>query len=81
MSTILVKGHTGKDHQEGSTTSLDTAAPLGFPLEEKRFFFQRTGAYNPDAIATQVYMPRYTTLTCALLSKHSPAFSMTLIQP
>ncbi|KAI0148902.1 phthalate transporter [Pestalotiopsis sp. NC0098] len=53
MSTILVKGHTGKDHREGSTTSLDTAAPLGFSLEEKRFFFQRTAAYNPDAIATQ----------------------------
>lgn len=61
MSTILVKGHAGKDHREGSTTSLDTAAPLGFPLEEKRFFFQRTAAYNPDAIATQVHTPQPTT--------------------
>jgi hypothetical protein len=30
-----------------------TAAPLGVPAEEKRFWFQRTIKYDPDAIATQ----------------------------
>lgn len=28
--------------------------PLGVPKEEKRFFFQRTKEYDPNAIATQV---------------------------
>jgi hypothetical protein len=28
--------------------------PLGVPGEEKRFWFQRSKGYNPDAIATQV---------------------------
>src|ERR1700761_4209600 len=37
--------------------AIDAAAedipPLGEPREEKRFFFQRTKAYDPNAIATQ----------------------------
>ena len=28
--------------------------PLGVPKEEKRFWFQRTRKYDPNAIATQV---------------------------
>ncbi|KAI1840048.1 hypothetical protein JX266_013739 [Neoarthrinium moseri] len=52
MATVLVKGAESKVYATESTTSLDTAAPLGYPLEEKRFFFQRTKTYNPEAIAT-----------------------------
>jgi hypothetical protein len=35
-----------------STPSTETLA-LGLPVEEKRFWFQRTRNYDPDAIATQ----------------------------
>jgi hypothetical protein len=31
----------------------ETALPLGVPAEEKRFWFQRTRTYDPNAIATQ----------------------------
>jgi len=31
----------------------ETALPLGVPTEEKRFWFQRSRAYDPTAIATQ----------------------------
>jgi hypothetical protein len=35
------------------TAEVFGAAPLGVPAEEKRFFWQRTISYDPDAIATQ----------------------------
>jgi hypothetical protein len=35
------------------STEVYTAAPLGVPKEEKRFWFQRGRTYDPDAIATQ----------------------------
>jgi len=34
-------------------TIYETALPLGAPAEEKRFWFQRTKKYDPNAIATQ----------------------------
>ncbi|KAI0123565.1 phthalate transporter [Xylariales sp. AK1849] len=52
MSTLLVKREFTKGYATESTTSLGSDAPLGVPLEEKRFFFQRSKSYNPDAIAT-----------------------------
>ncbi|KAK4150769.1 major facilitator superfamily domain-containing protein [Chaetomidium leptoderma] len=36
-----------------STTSVNTIPLLGEPVQEKRFWFQRTGSYDRDAIATQ----------------------------
>ncbi|KAE9363291.1 MFS general substrate transporter [Stipitochalara longipes BDJ] len=36
-----------------SETVYETALPLGVPAEEKRFWFQRTRTYDPNAIATQ----------------------------
>ena len=38
---------------EVSVELSENVAPLGVPREEKRFWFQRTKAYNPDAVATQ----------------------------
>jgi hypothetical protein len=39
---------------EVKTAQVFTAAPLGLPAAEKRFWFQRTkSVYDPDAIATQ----------------------------
>lgn len=38
---------------ESSTTSVNTVPPLGVPRQEKRFWFQRTAEYDPDAVATQ----------------------------
>ena len=35
------------------TAEVFTAAPLGVPAEEKRFWWQRNRTYDPDAIATQ----------------------------
>lgn len=35
------------------TTTSEEIPPLGAPLEEKRFWFQRGKTYDPDAIATQ----------------------------
>ncbi len=35
------------------STEVYTIAPLGVPAEEKRFWFQRSRTYDPDAIATQ----------------------------
>lgn len=40
--------------EKGVDTSVSEIPPLGAPLEEKRFFFQRARSYNPDAIATLV---------------------------
>jgi hypothetical protein len=61
MATVLFKGEGGeKQYATESTTSLDSAPPLGAPLEEKRFFFQRTKSYDPNSIATLVWHPRHT---------------------
>ncbi|KAJ9162227.1 MFS general substrate transporter [Coniochaeta hoffmannii] len=56
MATVLTKQKAVPTTQDldSSTTSLSSdAAPLGAPLEEKRFWFQRVNSYDPDAIATQ----------------------------
>ncbi|KAH6884257.1 major facilitator superfamily transporter [Thelonectria olida] len=52
MSTVLVRD---KEAREGfdSDTSSDSLPALGVPVEEKRFWFQRGRAYDPDSIATQ----------------------------
>lgn len=54
-------------------------APLGIPGEERRFFFQRTKGYDPNAIATQV-LKMYERLATQL-TRISPAFMITLILP
>ncbi|KAL2259279.1 hypothetical protein VTK26DRAFT_7105 [Humicola hyalothermophila] len=61
MATILIKDKASKlerdrDAKVGpdtSTTSVDTIPPLGEPVGVRRFWFQRTRPYDPDAIATQ----------------------------
>jgi hypothetical protein len=61
MATVLVSDRAVKveadpDSKLGpdtSTTSVNTIPPLGEAIQEKRFWFQRTKAYDADAIATQ----------------------------
>ncbi|KAH8912691.1 major facilitator superfamily transporter [Coniochaeta sp. PMI_546] len=56
MATVLTKEKAVVTTQEthSSTTSLNSnSPPLGAPLDEKRFWFQRVSSYDPDAIATQ----------------------------
>lgn len=58
MATVLVKEKvvTTTTQVSSSTSSLISGhfPPLGAPLEEKRFWFQRGKNYDPNAIATQV---------------------------
>ena len=65
ISTGLPKAQTGAatpssnastfgDDKKEATAEVTEIPPLGVPLEEKRFFFQRARAYDPDAIATLV---------------------------
>ncbi|KAB5523818.1 major facilitator superfamily domain-containing protein [Coniochaeta sp. 2T2.1] len=56
MATVLTKEKAVLVAQQtnSSTTSLSSnPPPLGAPLEEKRFWFQRVASYDPDAVATQ----------------------------
>ncbi|KAK2038836.1 MFS general substrate transporter [Colletotrichum somersetense] len=53
MSTVLAKDPLGKGDYGETLISLDSAPPLGAPIEEKRFWFQRNKSYDPSAIATQ----------------------------
>lgn len=59
MSTALVKEVGDKKTATESTTSLnsDGVSPLGVPLEEKRFWFQRGKEFDHESIATQVITP------------------------
>lgn len=70
MATVLTKervvrserSDSDRDEKLGpdaSTLSVNSIPPLGVPKEEKRFFFQRTRAYDPEAIATQVIFALY----------------------
>ncbi|KUI57451.1 hypothetical protein VP1G_04784 [Cytospora mali] len=63
MSTVLTRDQpllqrrvvndgTGKDEPATSTTSLTDDLALGVPLQAKKFFWQKSNAYDPDAIAT-----------------------------
>lgn len=65
MSTVLTRDQplahkrvvaggsgSGKDEPSTSTTSISEGLDLGVPLHQKRFFWQRSKAYDPDAIAT-----------------------------
>src|SRR3569833_15917 len=58
MATIITKEKFSVTTSQISPSDSDSAtniAPLGAPLEEKRFWFQRRkGKYDPNAIATQV---------------------------
>ncbi len=62
MATVLVRERAVKVERDPdskqspgtSSTSINTIPPLGEPAQEKRFWFQRTKAFDPDAIATQV---------------------------
>jgi hypothetical protein len=38
---------------EGYVSSSEDLAPLGDPIEERRFWFQRATRYDPNSIATQ----------------------------
>ncbi|KAH6631398.1 major facilitator superfamily domain-containing protein [Chaetomium tenue] len=61
MATVFTRGKPPKDdgNQDSksgpdiSTTSINTIPALGEAFQAKRFWFQRTRAYDPDAIATQ----------------------------
>lgn len=55
MATIRIRQPgTEKDGVSQSTLSLDQIPPLGAEKLEKRFWWQRTRAIDPYAIATQV---------------------------
>jgi hypothetical protein len=61
MATIIARDRAAaaegdpdsKMGPDTSTTSVNTIPPLGEPKQEKRFWFQRTGFFDRDAIATQ----------------------------
>ncbi|KAK0717876.1 major facilitator superfamily domain-containing protein [Lasiosphaeria miniovina] len=61
MATVLTKekasrGEGDSDNKldpDASTRSVTSIPPLGAPIEERRFWFQRAKSYDPDAIATQ----------------------------
>jgi hypothetical protein len=61
MATVLVRDKAirperdpeSKAGPDSSTTSVNTIPPLGDAIYQKRFFFQRSKAYDVDAIATQ----------------------------
>lgn len=67
MATVLVRDKARavrperdpetKVGPDSSTTSVNTIPPLGEPIHQKRFFFQRSKAYDVDAIATQASFP------------------------
>ncbi|KAF3345578.1 hypothetical protein VD0002_g2796 [Verticillium dahliae] len=57
MATVLTRNKTkiskyGTTEETTSLLAIDVA-PLGAPIDEKRFWFQRRRNYDPDAIATQ----------------------------
>lgn len=56
MATVRTKEkyHISEDQNSDSDTSSRAVPPLGAPVEQKRFWFQRDKNYDPDAIATQV---------------------------
>jgi hypothetical protein len=49
----LGDGKGEKTSHVKTETIYETALSLGVPAEEKRFWFQRTRTYDPNAIATQ----------------------------
>lgn len=60
MATILVRQFgEEKGSPDLSASSLDQIPPLGVPKDEKRFWWQRTKAFDPNAIATQVNLEEY----------------------
>lgn len=63
MATVLTRNRpapqkgvtsdgSGKDEPLTSTTSLPAELALGVPVQTKRFFWQTSRSYDPDAIAT-----------------------------
>ncbi|KAK7748683.1 hypothetical protein SLS53_000705 [Cytospora paraplurivora] len=48
----VVSDESGKDEPETTTTSLSDDLGLGVALEQKKFFWQRSKKYDPNAIAT-----------------------------
>jgi hypothetical protein len=58
MATVLAKekvaATTTRELSSSKTSLSSISPPLGAPLEEKRFWFQRGKSYDPDAIATQL---------------------------
>lgn len=63
MATVLTRNRpaaqkglnsdgSGKDEPLSSTTSLPGELALGVPVQTKRFFWQRSKSYDPNAIAT-----------------------------
>ncbi|KAL1854405.1 hypothetical protein VTK73DRAFT_8753 [Phialemonium thermophilum] len=55
MATVLAKEKVvvTESSSTSSRSSLTSVPPLGAPLEERRFWWQRAKSYDPDAIATQ----------------------------
>ena len=61
MATVLVREKPlrverdpdSKFGPDSSTTSVNTIPALGEPYQGKRFWFQKSKAHDPDAIATQ----------------------------
>lgn len=65
MATVFIRkkasqaedNHDSKSDPDTSTTSINTIPPLGEAFQAKRFWFQRTRAYDADAVATQASLP------------------------
>lgn len=57
MATVLARTNSS-DKKQGTitvtTTPLINIPPLGVPIDERRFWWQRLKTYDPDAIATLV---------------------------
>ncbi|KAJ0159933.1 putative transporter [Colletotrichum tanaceti] len=53
MATVLANDPARKGEDGQPLLSLEGAPPLGAPVEEKRFWFQRDKSYDPFAVATQ----------------------------
>ena len=72
-----------KSGADASTLSVNSIPPLGVAKEERRFFFQRARAYDPDAIATQVRCSSESNRLWKLTQRpiDSPVFSMTQKRP
>lgn len=47
-----VSDESGKDEPLTSTASLPAELALGVPIQTKRFFWQKSKSYDPNAIAT-----------------------------
>lgn len=82
MATVLARDKTvtagrnpdSKLEPDISTTSVNTVPPLGDPITEKQFWFQRAKSYGSDSIATQASLSHIPTrVGCLELTQTQPS--------